>query len=190
MRRSEVIKIILSFTFSATTPLFRPVLKFVHGDFFTVLVYYFEILFVLHDELSWHHNGRHSLNRLWFAGFFLFLKHARLHASPLLLDLVSLLNDHILASDIRVSGLEPYDWVELLVVVLFMQIHSVRKHLLNVADFYWHVRTQHTAVYLNASRVRVIKRPNKKVLNYVVEAAAGLKVKWLVFLNWNYWQAK
>jgi len=95
----------------------------------------------------------------------------------LLFDLVSLFNDHVLSGDVGIGGLEPHNRVELLVVILFMQIHAVREHLLNITDFYWHVRTQHTAVNLDAGRVRVIKRPNEKVLHYVVEAAARLKVQ-------------
>lgn len=74
-------------------------------------------------------------------------------------------------------------------IVLFMEVHSVWKHFFNITDFDWHVRTQHTTVYLNTGRVRVIKRPNKKVLHYVVEAAAGLKVHRLVFLDWHHRKA-
>lgn len=67
-----------------------------------------------------------------------------------------------------------------------MKVDAVWKHFFNITNFNWHVGTQHTAVYLDPGWISVIKRPNKEVLHYVVEAAAGLEVHRLVFLHWHH----
>ena len=64
-----------------------------------------------------------------------------------------------------------------------MEVHSVWKHFLDVADFDWHIRAQKRAVDIDATRVNVIEAPNPEVLNVIVEVATRLKVDRLVFLD-------
>lgn len=67
--------------------------------------------------------------------------------------------------------------MELLVVVLFVQVQSVRKHFFDVSDLDGHVGTEHAAVNLQSRGVDVVKRPNPEVFDEVVEVAASLKVR-------------
>jgi hypothetical protein len=50
--------------------------------------------------------------------------------------------------------------VELLVIVLFVKIKTVRQHLFNIADLDGHVGTEHATINFNSCRVDIVKRPN------------------------------
>ena len=50
--------------------------------------------------------------------------------------------------------------MELLVVILLVQVHSVRKHFLNVTDLDGHVSGEMGAVNIDATGVDVVEAPD------------------------------
>ena len=63
--------------------------------------------------------------------------------------------------------------MELLVVVLFVQVHAVGEHFLDVADFDWHVRRQVRTVNVDTPWVDVAETPDPQVLKVELELSLG-----------------
>ena len=114
--------------------------------------------------------------------------HCKLHLLPLVLDLFCLLHNHILALNIDVGALQLDDRRELLMIVHFVEIHTIRQHLLNISDLDGVARGQVLAVNLDSSWVGIVVAPDIELLGNEQKVCSSLPVKGLVFLHWIYGQ--
>lgn len=79
----------------------------------------------MHDELGRLSVYRHILNLIADFGRALLLQHSRLHRSPLLIDLIRLLDNQVTATDILIRNSKADNRMELLMSVLLVQVHAV-----------------------------------------------------------------
>lgn len=78
--------------------------------------------------------------------------------------------------------------MELLIVVLLVQIHSIREHLLNITDLDSHIWRQMRTVDIDATRIDIIETPYPNVPHMVMEGSTCDEMERLVFLNGYQWQ--
>lgn len=128
-----------SFPGSFGAAFFRPVKGFVHGHLFASDGV---------DELEGLLLGHNVFGRLNDLGHILFdfdldvfllLQKCGLHLLPLLANLLILLQDSVLTLNVHISLSQFSNRSEFLMVILFVEVHAVGEHSLDVAYFHRNV---------------------------------------------------
>jgi len=73
-------------------------------------------------------------------------------------------------------------------VILLVEIHTIRKHSFYITNFHRHIRRHHAAVYFHISRISIVEAPYPQVSYQVVESTPSLEVHRLILLNRYNWK--
>ena len=92
-------------------------------------------------------------------------------------DLVLLVFEEILLLDVDISLSQPCDGMELLTVILLVEVHAMREHLLKVTNPNWIPGTKQAAVNFKSCGVGIVEAPDPYMVHEELEVSTSLEVE-------------